>query len=89
MRLDNPIPLASLSEVEKRSWVHVERVEIATGEVVRIEGWVFAEAGAPIECVRAVTPDGAHLAVFPIPRPDVAAAFPMLGMPRRADSRSS
>jgi len=59
-----------------RSWVHVERVEIPTGEVVRIEGWVFAEAGGPIEGVRAVTPDGTHLAVFPIPRPDVAAAFP-------------
>ena len=76
LRLDNPSPLASLSEVENRSWVHVERVEIATGEVVRIEGWVFAEVGAPIERVRAVTPDGTHLAVFPIPRPDVAAAFP-------------
>ena len=76
LRLDNPFPLASLSEVENRSWVHVERVEIPTGEVARIEGWVFAEAGAPIERVRAVTPDGTHLAVFPIPRPDVAAAFP-------------
>jgi GT2 family glycosyltransferase len=74
--LDNVLPLASLSAVEKRSWVHVERVETATGEVVRIEGWVFAETGAPIERVRAVTPNETHLAVFPIPRPDVAAAFP-------------
>ena len=52
LRLDNPFPLASLSEVEKRSWVHVECVEIATGEDVRFEGWVFAETGAPIERVR-------------------------------------
>jgi GT2 family glycosyltransferase len=76
LKLDNPLPLVSLSEVEKRTWVHVERVEIATGEVVRIEGWVFVEGGAPIERVRVVTPEGTHLAVFPIPRPDVAAAFP-------------
>ncbi len=62
--------------MERRSWVHVERAEIATGEVVRIEGWVFSEADTPIERVRAVSPNGTHLAVFPIPRPDVAAAFP-------------
>ena len=52
LRLDNPFPLVSLSEVEKRSWVHVERVEIATGEIVRIEAWVFAETSAPIDRVR-------------------------------------
>jgi O-antigen biosynthesis protein len=76
LRLDNALPVASLSAVEKRSWVHVERVATASGEVVRVEGWVFAEAGAPINQVRAVTPSGTHPAVFPIPRPDVAAAFP-------------
>lgn len=76
LRLDNVFPLASLSAVEKRSWVHVERVATANGEVVRVEGWVFAEAGEALERVRAVTPDGTHPAVFPIPRPDVAAAFP-------------
>ena len=61
--------------MEKRSWVHVERVATATGEVVRIEGWVFAETGGPIESVRAVAPAGLQSAVFPIPRPDVGAAF--------------
>jgi O-antigen biosynthesis protein len=62
--------------VEKRSWVHIERVAAASGEVVRIEGWVFAETGTPLQRVRAVTADGTHSAVFPMPRPDVAAAFP-------------
>ncbi len=74
--MDKPGALASLSEVERRSWVHVERVDTATGEVVRIEGWVFPETGSPIEKVRAVTPLETQSAVFPIPRPDVAAAFP-------------
>jgi GT2 family glycosyltransferase len=62
--------------VEQRSWVHIERVATASGEVARVEGWVFAEAGAPLQRVRAVTPQGTHSAVFPMPRPDVAAAFP-------------
>ncbi|HYR79016.1 MAG TPA: glycosyltransferase, partial [Candidatus Dormibacteraeota bacterium] len=62
--------------MEKRCWVHVERVPTASGEVVRIEGWVFAETGEQLKQVRAVTPNGTHPAVFPIPRADVAAAYP-------------
>ncbi len=76
LRLDKPGALASLSEVERRSWVHVGRVETATGPVVRIEGWIFAEAGEPISQVRAVASPRSWLAVYPLPRPDVAAAFP-------------
>jgi GT2 family glycosyltransferase len=76
MTLDNALWSASLSAVQKRSWVHVERVATASGEVVRVEGWVFAENGAPLERVRAVTPQGTQSAVFPMPRLDVAAAFP-------------
>ena len=76
LQLDKSPPLASLSEVENRSWVHVERVETATGEVLRIEGWVFAEAGPPLERVRVITPEQTRPAIFPIPRPDVAATFP-------------
>ena len=74
--MDNALPLASLSGVEERCWVHVERVPTASGEVVRIEGWVFAETGESLKQVRAVTPNGMHPAVFPILRADVAAAFP-------------
>ena len=62
--------------MQHKSWVHVERVATATGEVLRVEGWVFAEAGAPIRQVRAVLPNEKEDAVFPIARPDVAAAFP-------------
>ena len=68
--------MASLSEVESRSWVHVERVETATGPVVRVEGWIFAEAGEPISQVRAVASPHSWSAAYPLPRPDVAAAFP-------------
>jgi len=46
------------------------------GEVLRIEGWVFAETGAPVEQVRALLPNDSQPAIFPIPRPDVAAVFP-------------
>src|SRR5690242_17193838 len=76
LRLDKSSALASLSEVDKQSWVHVERVGTATGEVLRIEGWVFSESGTPLQKVRAITPAGNQEAVFPISRPDVAAAFP-------------
>lgn len=62
--------------MEQRSWVHVERVATATGEVLRVEGWVFAESGPPLERVRAVLPNEKADSVFPIRRPDVAAAFP-------------
>ncbi|MEO8440027.1 MAG: glycosyltransferase family 2 protein [Spartobacteria bacterium] len=62
--------------MQNRSWVHVERVATASGEIVRIEGWVFAETGAALARVRAVTPEGTQSAVFPMPRADVAAAFP-------------
>ena len=62
--------------MDKKSWVHVERVATATGEVLRIEGWVFSERGPRVERVRAVTPKGNQDGVFPIARPDVAAAFP-------------
>jgi hypothetical protein len=51
LQLDKSPPLASLSEVENRSWFH-------------------------IECVRVITPEQTRPAIFPIPRPDVAAAFP-------------
>lgn len=76
LRLDKAPALASLSAVQKRSWVHVERVTTATGEVLRIEGWVFVETGPPLTRVRAVMPNETHDAIFPIPRADVAAAFP-------------
>jgi GT2 family glycosyltransferase len=74
--LDKSPALASLSEVDKKSWVHVERVVTATGEVIRIEGWVFPESGARLQQVRAITPAGNQDALFPLDRPDVAAAFP-------------
>lgn len=54
----------------------------ATGEVLRIEGWVFSETGVRLEQVRAITPAGKEEALFPLDRPDVAAAFPAANQAR-------
>jgi hypothetical protein len=59
-----------------KSWVHVELAEIGSGSVVRAEGWVFSDSDEQICEVRAVSLGKIWPATYPIPRPDVAAAFP-------------
>ncbi|MEO7167825.1 MAG: hypothetical protein ABI016_12430, partial [Chthoniobacterales bacterium] len=59
-----------------RSWVHLARVATGSGEVVRVDGWVFTETGEPLTEVRAVAAHGTSAAAYPLPRPDVAAAYP-------------
>jgi glycosyltransferase involved in cell wall biosynthesis len=71
------------SEKEKaptpiRSWVRAV-LGWSDGEpIARVEGWAFAIKGEPLLQVRATALGRAWPAIFPIPRPDVAAAFPQL-----------
>jgi GT2 family glycosyltransferase len=57
-------------------WIQATPVATEAGPLVRIEGWVFAPAGSSLSGVRATALEQTWPAIYPIPRPDVASAFP-------------
>ena len=59
-----------------RSFVHLLSAETESNPLVRIEGWVFSDAGEQIHEVRALARGKTWPALYAIPRPDVAAVFP-------------
>ncbi|HEY1584010.1 MAG TPA: glycosyltransferase family 2 protein [Chthoniobacterales bacterium] len=59
-----------------QSWKQVSIVETEAGRMLHIEGWVFAVEAPALSEVRAVALERRWPAIFPIPRPDVARAFP-------------
>ncbi len=67
---------ALAAQAQIQSWMRAVAVPTDGGPVVRVEGWAFATDGAVLREVRAVALERTWTAIYPIPRPDVAAAFP-------------
>ena len=57
-------------------WVRIAPAATEAGTILRLEGWAFANQGSPLTQLRAVALERNWPAIYPIPRPDVAAAFP-------------
>lgn len=60
-----------------RCWVHIATKEAAATQSLQIEGWVFSTV-EKIQQVRAVALGKSWSCQYGIPRPDVAAAFPLV-----------